>query len=140
MKSQKLFTRHPLQKAFHHAPDERGEEDVLESNSTPTQCYAIAQQGQIIKRFELIQASGKRYSFSYSLLPVYIQEDSSLLYVKAYELLVEISGYNLDPIHTYLNCEQLLWAKESPSGKQEGTTDPFIKQINIKGTAALTTL
>ena len=138
MKSQKLFTnKNPLQEAFHHAPDEKKEEVT---NVASSQCYAIGQQGQIIKRFELIQASGKRYSFSYSLLPIYIQEDSSLLYVKAYELLIQISGYNLDPIQAYLNCEQLLWAKESPSGKSEGTTDPFIQKISIQGAAVMTTL
>ena len=126
-----------MQKAFHNAPDNNASDEI---NYTQPQCYAIGQQGQIIKRFELIKASGKRYSFSYSLLPVYIQEDSSLLYIKAYELLVGISGHNLDCIRAYLNCEQLLWAKENPSGKSEETTDPFIQEIIIKGAAAMTTL
>jgi hypothetical protein len=135
MKSQKLFTdKHRLQKDFHKKDLDDVEDDI------PVQCYAIGQQGQIIKRFELIQASGRRYSFSYSLLPICIQEDSSLLFLKAYELLVKISGYNLDPIRAYLNCEQLLWAKENPSGKSDDSETPFIKEISIKGEAVLTTL
>lgn len=138
MKSQKPFThQRRLHQDFQSVPVK---DKKTEDTPKPVQCYAIGQHGQIIKRFDFIKASGRRYSFSYSLLPIFIQEDSSLLYVKSHDLLIEINGYNLDPIMAYLNCEQLLWAKESPSGKSEGTTDPFIKEISLRGKAIATAL
>lgn len=104
------------------------------------QCYAIGEDGKILKRFELIQNNGRRFSFSYALLPICIQEDSSLLYLKAYELLITISGFYLDPIREYINSEQLVWARASPSGKQLDQHNTFIKNIIIEGETVITTL
>ncbi|AXG72974.1 hypothetical protein DVK85_01485 [Flavobacterium arcticum] len=133
---QKLFKSNPpLQKAFHNAPDTKSTDG---STDTGTLCYAIAEEGQVVKRMELIQSNGCRYSFSYALLPVCIQKDSGLLFLKAYELLIRISGYNLDPIREYINTEQLIWAKASV--KPDGTAETFIQEITIEGESVSTVL
>ncbi|MDW3191257.1 MAG: hypothetical protein R8G66_02800 [Cytophagales bacterium] len=91
---------------------------------------------EVVKRFEIIQSSGKRYGFSYSILPVCIQEDNSLLYLKAYELLITIKGRGLDAIRKSFSREELLWVRASHSGKDDGSSSTFIEEILVEGNAA----
>ncbi|CAM1360751.1 hypothetical protein TPENAI_20056 [Tenacibaculum litopenaei] len=139
MQRKELFkSNKALQEAF---PNTARNNDLTEEQ-VPNfeQCYAIGEEGQFIKRFELIKSNGKRYGFSYALLTICIQEDSSLLYLKAYELLIKISGYHLDPIREYMNKEQLLWACASPSGKASDLQSTCIQEINIEGESVMTTV
>ncbi|MDW3210278.1 MAG: hypothetical protein R8N23_10450 [Reichenbachiella sp.] len=103
--------------------------------STTGQFYAIGAKGELVKRFEIILRSGKRYGISYSMLPISILADSSLLYIKAYELLITIAGRNLDPIHDNLTQELLAWVKTSASGKDDGLASTFVKDITVEGDA-----
>jgi hypothetical protein len=103
------------------------------------QYYALGTKDEPIKRFELIQ-NASRYSLSYSLLPVSILENSSTLYLRAYELMVTIMGRNLDPIHEHFCNERILWVKASPSGKDDGTASTFVSEIRVEGDAVSTTI
>ncbi|MEQ9230554.1 MAG: hypothetical protein RIF46_07710 [Cyclobacteriaceae bacterium] len=99
------------------------------------QFYAIGSEGEVIRRFVLIQSSGKKFSFSYALLPVCFLEDNATLYLKAYELLITIKGRNLEPVLAHFNNEMILWVKSSQSGKDDGKSETFIKEILIEGEA-----
>ena len=140
MSRKKLFNdnQHIRRDTFDAAVEPQSDQ-ASSTHSQPSRlCYAMDDENPV-KRFELIEGGGKRYSFSYSILPTFILEDSSLLYIKAHELLVSIKGVNLDPIYQYLNLEQLLKLEASPSGKFDGKEgQPFIQTIEIKGETILT--
>jgi len=87
----------------------------------------------MVRRFEVIQSTGKKYSFPYALLPICILEDSATLYIKAYELLITLTGRNLDPIHEHFSNELILWMRSSLSGKDDGRAPTFIKDITVEG-------
>jgi hypothetical protein len=112
--------------------------DSSSSKAEDSQYYAIGSEDEIIRRFVLIQGNAKRYSFSYSILPTAILEDSSKLYLKAYELLVTILGANLNPIHEQFTNERILWVRASPSGKNDGSVSTFVSDIIIEGDAVST--
>ena len=97
------------------------------------QYYAISSEGEINRRFEIILASGKKYSFSYAILPVCILDDNTTLYIKAYALLITIAGRNLEPIHEHFGNELISWIKASSSGKDNGDSPVFIKEIRVEG-------
>jgi len=98
-----------------------------------SQCYAIASEGEMVRRFEIILSSGKKYSFPYALLPICILEDGATLYIKAYELLISVTGRNLDPIHDHFSNELILWMSASLSGKDDGSGPTFIQDITVEG-------
>ena len=123
-------------------PTESKQTDTNSSEKNPPavfssagQFYAIGSADEVIKRFELIQGTGKRYSISYSMLPISILADSSTLYIKAYELLITIEGRNLDPIHENITQELLIWVKASHSCKDDGLSSTFVKDILVEGDA-----
>lgn len=102
---------------------------------TPGQYYAIASDDEVVKRFKLILRTGRIYSVSYSLLPVFILLEGKELIIKTYGVHVIIKGRNLDPIEEYLSNEMLIWIKESMSGKDGGKTNAFVSEILIRGKA-----
>lgn len=112
-------------------------EDKLSPQSLPSpmQYYAIGADDEIIKRFKLQLRSGETFSIPYSLLPIYILTEGRELAIIAYELVIIITGRNLDPIEEYLSKETLLWIKESPSQKDDGQSPIYISDIAIKGKA-----
>lgn len=116
------------------------EQSAPSDGSAYTLCYAIEDEQQV-KRFEVRMRDGMCYSFSYGILPVFILENSGLLFIRAHELLVGIKGVNLDPIHHYLNLEQLLWLQYSSGKNSEGQEQqPFIQEIWVRGETTSTIL
>ncbi|MDO5970299.1 hypothetical protein Q4Q35_10825 [Flavivirga aquimarina] len=98
------------------------------------QYYAVGSE-DVTKRFDLILRSGNEYSIPYSLLPIYKLSGGKKLDIIAYDLVITISGRNLAPVKKYLAKESLIWMKESPSGKDDGQSETFISNIEIKGEA-----
>lgn len=127
--------RKPLRGIFPRLspPDERKEEENEPRNEQ--QYYAIASEQEVPIRFKLFQASNKKYSIPYALLPICIQPDSAMIYIKAYELLISISGRNLDPIEEHLTNQTLKWVRASKSGKDDGSSETFVRDITVEGQA-----
>lgn len=98
------------------------------------QYYAIASEHQTVERFKVILRSGKVHSIPYALLPIGTL-DGGTLYIKAYELLIKMSGRNLDPIEEHFSSRSLLWVKASPSGKDDGISTTFVQEIVATGKA-----
>lgn len=107
------------------------EKEVLEG----VQYYAVAINTDVVKRFDLILKSGTRHSVPYSLLPIYTLKAGNELEIAAYGLSITIKGRNLMPIYKSLSDENLLWMKESPSGKDDHETDCYISEIKISAEA-----
>ena len=104
--------------------------------STQGQFYAVASEDEIIKKFQLILRSGKKYRVPYALLPIAeISDCSDEISMIAYQLLITIKGRNLEPVEEYLADETLIWVKESPSRKDDGQSAVFISNITIEGKA-----
>ena len=82
----------------------------------------------------MILRSGKVHSIPYALLPIGTL-DGGTLYIKAYELLIKMSGRNLDPIEEHFSSRSLLWVKASPSGKDDGISTTFVQEIVATGKA-----
>ena len=127
----------PLRGLFPRISKEEGASDKAEQKTdpAPNQYYAIASHHEVLTRFKLIKANAYSYSIPYALLPICIQHDSGQLFLKSYELLISISGRNLEPIEAHFSAGTLKWVKASKSGKDDGTSDIFVKDIKIEGEA-----
>ena len=101
------------------------------------QAYAVAQKG-VIKRFHIYLRSGERYSIPYSLLPIFILISNQELIIKAHELSITITGKGLDQIEDALSTETLLYIKQNPTDKDDGTASVFIQDIQCEGEILMT--
>lgn len=115
-------------------PDQKSLNDKEKkgSDDTETQYYAI-DTNQAVKRFKIILRSGETWSIPYSLLPVYRLKDGRQILIITHDLTITIDGRNLSDIEEYLSKEHITWLKESPSGKDNNTSEVFISGIQIEG-------
>ncbi|MEP0296509.1 MAG: hypothetical protein ABJE13_16625 [Reichenbachiella sp.] len=98
----------------------------------PEQAFAVTSNNERAMRFKLHTREGQVYSVPYSLLPVFVLSEGKELRVIAHDIEATISGRNLDVIEDYLSGGQLLWLKESPSGKDDGVSQVFIQRMDIQ--------
>lgn len=124
----------PLKGVFEDSRSAHLEEDVSDSRSG--QYYAVATRDEKVKQFDLILRSGEEFSFYYAILPVYVLRANSQITILSYELRINIEGRNLKPLRDALKREKALWIRESPSGKDDATTDVFVVSIEIEGKTA----
>jgi hypothetical protein len=61
--------------------------------------------------------------------------DGNKIYIKAYELLITITGRNLEPLEMALSTEKVKMIKERLSGKDTGEAELFVTSITIEGKA-----
>ncbi|MEO9804807.1 MAG: hypothetical protein ABJF04_16245 [Reichenbachiella sp.] len=104
----------------------------LRSPRMPEQAFAVTSNNERAMRFKLHTREGQVYSVPYSLLPVFVLSEGKELRVIAHDIEATISGRNLDVIEDYLSGGQLLWLKESPSGKDDGVSQVFIQRMDIQ--------
>lgn len=99
------------------------------------QFYTVYPKGSNPKRFKLCLRSSEQISIPYSLLPIIMLVDHSILYIKAYELLITITGRNLEPLEDMLSTERVKTISESLTGTDTGDEDLFIQNITVEGKA-----
>jgi hypothetical protein len=97
------------------------------------QLYALGEENEIVRRFQLISRTGEIISVPYSLLPAFILTENCDIIIRAYGLLVVIQGRNLRALENYFNDEKVLWIRESASGTDTGDAHIFITSIQITG-------
>lgn len=112
-----------------------GSNAPLNVYANPGQYYAICADDEVLKRFKIVKRCGKIWSVPYSLLPVLILLEGKELVIKTYGVHVVIEGRNLAVIEEYLSNEMLLWVKESASGKDDGKSNVFVSDIQVRGKA-----
>lgn len=139
IKDEKNMLRGAFPRSLHDHKVTGSQQAKGSENRVVGQYYAIVSEQGTIKRFQLIQRSGCIHSIPYSLLPVYILSDNQELLIKAYGMHISIHGRCLEIILRHLSDECLLWLKESKSGKDDGTSNVFISEIEIEGDAVSTT-
>jgi len=99
------------------------------------ECYAVAAEGEFLKRFKLILRSGERYSLPYSILPIVILTEEQDLQIKSHGIYITLKGRNLAAIEEYLFSESLLWVKEANTKLDSGEAYVFVSEILLAGKA-----
>lgn len=106
--------------------------DDLEKRRRPTQLFAVTSQGEVTDHFKVFTSSGSSYAIKYAHLP-YIVLDGEVLMILLGAIQVIIVGRNLDIVEDYVSKNELIWIKPSPSGKDDGQSRAFIREIKIDG-------
>ncbi len=102
----------------------------------PNQYYAVSSKNEADRQFDVILRSGDEYSFHYSrLLPFYRLKGNNVVTICSYNLFISIKGRNLRTLRDALKKEKVIWMKESPSGKDDGSAEVFISEIQVYGDA-----
>ena len=109
--------------------------DYLEADHS-NQLYALSSDDSVLRKFKIILRCGRTFRIPYAVLPIVELSDSKdRISIMAYGLLITIEGKGLEVIEEYLAEEILLWLKESPSKKDDGTSRVFISKIILQGKA-----
>jgi len=106
---------------------------MSENGNNHTASSAIGGEYEVVKRFAIILRTGETINVPYALLPVIMLTEQSELVIRAYGLLIKINGRNMRALAEYATQEILVFAKESPSGKDTGEDFIFISDIKITG-------
>ena len=97
-----------------------------------TQFFAVVSNGGFTDHFNVITPYGRSYAIKYALLP-HIVLEGSLLMIILPDLQVRIKGRNLDVVYGHIGRSELIWIKQSPSGKDDGVSQVFISEIQVRG-------
>lgn len=97
-----------------------------------TQFFAVTSRGEVTDHFRVFTPYGRSYAIHYALLPYVVLEGHELMIIM-HDLQVLIRGRCLHIIEEHIVGRDLLWVKQSPSGKDDGGSQIFINEIQVRG-------
>ncbi len=104
----------------------------LNKRRKSTQLFAVTSQGEVASSFKVLTRYGRSYTVKYAHLPHVVHEGSEL-FIILYDLQILITGRGLEVIDDAMANSELLWVKESPSGKDDEKSSVFIEEIQARG-------
>ncbi|GEM_PF-2264305 len=106
--------------------------DCASRRRTSPQFFAVVSHGEITDHFKVLTPFGRSYTIKYAHLPHVVLEGSELMIIMP-DVQVLITGRCLHVIEQHIAACGLRWVKASPSGKDDGQSDVFIDEIQVKG-------
>lgn len=104
----------------------------LNKRRKSTQLFAVVTQGETATSFKVLTRYGRSYTVKYAHLPHVIHQGAEL-FIILYDLQILITGRGLETIDEAIANAELLWVKESSSGKDDEKSTVFIETIQARG-------
>lgn len=99
--------------------------------STPSKYYKVDLDSPYVQSLKLILRDGEVFYMPYSLQPIIRYYPDKGIIIKLMDEHLLIEGRNLTDLLDLLGNQKIKWIKESATGKDDSSDEPFVKNIVI---------